>query len=355
MISIVIPVFNTPIERFKRCIDSILSNSYSDYQILIINDGSREDISSKYKELSKIDNRIRYIKTVNQGPALARNQGVDLADGEYVTFVDADDYICSHCLQQAQEMIEKYEPDIIIGLVHMNIAAQMIESRFKDQYDSILHIQSYEEKVKLIDHMIGYTSKKFEFEGSGYIGDGPVARVFKKELFHKIKFDEKPYWSEDTIWNIQFINSCKSIIVLESVWYVYDIYENSLTQGFRNHCPEEFAFRIKQEYDLLYNIFPDHMKGAYYRIWHDIFTLCKTFIFHPQNHQTYIQKYDTYLKAITQKEYILALKGVDYSFELSMKKRILKKFLKENMLYGPKILSFIILRIYCKKLGFVKE
>ena len=92
MISVIIPVYNTE-KYLRRCIDSVLASYYRDFEILLINDGSTDKSADICREYSLKDNRIKVFHQKNQGVSAARNQGINKAIGEWLIFVDSDDYI----------------------------------------------------------------------------------------------------------------------------------------------------------------------------------------------------------------------------------------------------------------------
>ena len=92
MISIIIPVYNTE-KYLRRCMDSILNSAYKDFEILLINDGSTDSSPAICEEYSRQDSRIKVIHQKNQGVSVARNTGLDYCQGEWIVFVDSDDFI----------------------------------------------------------------------------------------------------------------------------------------------------------------------------------------------------------------------------------------------------------------------
>lgn len=115
MISIIVPVYNAH-KTLRRCLDSILKQDFSDIQIIAINDGSSDDSLDILKEYAFIDKRIDVINQENQGVSVARNKGIVSAKGEYIMFVDSDDYIepqtCSSLLKYLKSDIQL----VIFGL-----------------------------------------------------------------------------------------------------------------------------------------------------------------------------------------------------------------------------------------------
>lgn len=345
MISIVIPVFNTSKDAFKKCLESILANKYSDYEIVVIDDGSESNNSVYYREIISQNNKIRYQKTINQGAALARNKGVELSHGEYIMFVDADDYITNECLEQASKAIELYSPDIIYGLVKKKF--DLSEKEFED-INSNMELLLDQNKTELACHIVGYKSDHFIYKSGGYIADGPVARCFRKSLFEEIKFDEKPYWNEDTIWNLRLLNDCENIVIVDNIWYIYLVNKNSFTQGYRNNCLQEFNYRVKQEYELAQNELSLYSQGIYYRIFNDIFLLGRTYLFHKKNKKSFKDKYIMFKNAIKSKEYLGTLRNVDFQCEKNVINKYIRKILKADMLYGKGLFAFMFCSFYCR-------
>ena len=91
-VSIIVPVYNTE-QYLKQCIDSITAQTLQDIEIIIVDDGSKEECARLCDELAKTDSRIKVIHKINEGVGFARNTGIAAARGEYVGFIDSDDYV----------------------------------------------------------------------------------------------------------------------------------------------------------------------------------------------------------------------------------------------------------------------
>lgn len=111
MVSIVIPIYNAE-KKLERCVDSILSQSYSDFELILINDGSRDGSSLICERLAKKDVRIRYFSKENSGASDTRNFGIKKARGKYITFTDADDWVEPYWLSTMVESIT--DVDLVI-------------------------------------------------------------------------------------------------------------------------------------------------------------------------------------------------------------------------------------------------
>ena len=145
--SIIVPVYN--VEKYiKKCLDSIINQSYKNFEVIIINDGSKdssEEIIKKYK-----DSRIKYYKQDNQGLSMARNNGVLKSNGDYLLFVDSDDYINKDLLKVLNESLDK-EYDLIRFQVDYDINGEKKSTRgtkdtitFTNGIDAFNEISSYE-------------------------------------------------------------------------------------------------------------------------------------------------------------------------------------------------------------------
>ena len=110
-ISIVVPVFN--VEKFlKKCIESIISQSFSNFEVLLVNDGSTDGSLDICLQYTKIDDRVKVINKKNGGLSDARNAGIKYATGKYICFIDSDDFIEKEYLQKLYKNIVKYNSDV---------------------------------------------------------------------------------------------------------------------------------------------------------------------------------------------------------------------------------------------------
>lgn len=119
MISVIVPVYNAE-STLRRCVDSILKQSYQSFEIILIDDGS-EDLSGRIcDDYGKKDDRIIAIHQNNQGVSVARNRGLDIAKGEFITFIDSDDYVESDYLMVLFSGMVSYGVDICMTSLLVN-------------------------------------------------------------------------------------------------------------------------------------------------------------------------------------------------------------------------------------------
>lgn len=232
-ISVIIPVYNVDIDRFKQCISSVLKQKYYNYEIVVIDDGSMEELSTEYNRVCDKEAKIRYFKTENRGVSAARNYGVKVARGEYITFVDSDDEILDIFLSEASEIIKNTNLSYIIG----GLAG---DGESYIQYNSIresdIHFVNAGSLSEFKKHMI---DEWIMFDSGGHINRGPVSRLIKREIALESPFNESISIGEDMLWNLHLLNMVTQCAYVERVWYIYHFNENSATHKKNNTIIQE--------------------------------------------------------------------------------------------------------------------
>lgn len=114
LVSIIVPVYNTE-EYIRQCLDSILNQTYQNFECLLINDGSSDNSSDICREYVAKDTRFRYFKKENGGVSSARNLGIELSEGDYTTFIDSDDWVDSDYLEVLYSAILEEQADIAVS------------------------------------------------------------------------------------------------------------------------------------------------------------------------------------------------------------------------------------------------
>lgn len=168
MISIIMPAYNAA-ETISESIDSVLQQSYSNWELLIINDCSSDNTVDIVKKYIKKDHRINLInKSKNEGVAFARNSGLDIAKGDYIAFLDSDDKWLPHKLEIQLDMINKYKVDIVFGSYY-----RFNEFGILNQVKIPKGIKTYADLLKgnFIGNLTGlYVFKKFQYLRQKKIG-----------------------------------------------------------------------------------------------------------------------------------------------------------------------------------------
>lgn len=189
-LSVIIPVFNTDSILFKKCLNSLIFKNNINYEIIVVDDGSKNKNSIIYKKIiNKIDNnRIKYFYKVNSGVSSTRNFGISKAQGKYIMFVDSDDYIDPSVIDIS--MLNGKNDIVVFDMVYTNYKKIKIYSDFNEN-DTI------SKKIVL---------QNFILYGSFH---SPCSKLYKREniLNNKILFDSEYMQGEDALFNLNYILS----------------------------------------------------------------------------------------------------------------------------------------------------
>lgn len=202
MISIIIPVYN--VENYlRRCLDSCLSQTYADIEIIAINDGSKDHSGIILDEYSQKDCRIKVIHKKNEGVFKARIVGLENMKGDYFCFLDSDDYLPNDCLKLLHDEFLNTDADIVFGnYVEFNDKNKITKKKFVTK--RIFSSQEYIKNI-LLDKL-----------PSNLWG-----KLYRKELFDN-KIEETTFkLGEDSALLIQFLIKCKKIVSVEKSVYNY--------------------------------------------------------------------------------------------------------------------------------------
>ena len=161
ILSIVVPVYNVE-QYLSRCIDSILNQTFTEFELILVNDGSTDNCPIICDEYAKRDSRIKVIHKQNGGLSDARNAGIDLARGKYISFIDSDDFIINTSYEKLLYQAEKNELDIITGnaieyYTQDNQSPKGIKSSFANEVMNGIDflVRSYIERAML--HCVQYS------------------------------------------------------------------------------------------------------------------------------------------------------------------------------------------------------
>lgn len=218
-VSIIVPVYN--VEKYlERCLNSLINQTYLNLEILLIDDGSKDNSLSICKEYEKKDLRIHVYHKDNEGLGLTRNYGIAKATGEYIIFIDSDDYIVVNAIEVLVQKAQETNADIVIANYYYKDIPQKVfipEQLYTG--DNIKNI--------LMVHMMGNAAHNFD--GLSCMACG---RLYKRSLFTKYGFkfpsERKMIW-EDLVFSINVYPICQSIYVSHFPIYYYCFNGNSLT------------------------------------------------------------------------------------------------------------------------------
>ncbi len=233
MISVIVPVYNAG-KYLVKCLDSIVEQSYTDLEILLVDDGS-SDNSGKICDLyAHKDGRVKVFHQENRGLSAARNRGLSRANGDYITFVDSDDYIELDTYEEVYKSIVSYDPDIVFFREKsVNLKGETIYIN-GDTPTGKVHIGNRKDALDLvIPRLI----------------NGVCDKVFRKELLCGLSFQEGFMYGEDYWFNLHALRNVERMVYIDQIKYSYVSNNDSVThKKFNRNSFDQIYFkdRIKE-------------------------------------------------------------------------------------------------------------
>lgn len=207
MISVIVPVYNVG-EYLARCVESILDQSFLDFELLLIDDGSTDDSLEICRSYASLDNRILVISKENEGVSVTRNLGISKANGEWITFIDSDDWVERDYLKTLNDRLRyNNKADwVTSGLIF----------RYKNGNDSV-------EKPEVTGCFDTHLQDEFFKIVTQRLVTSPVCKLYRKSLIedNKILFKAGLSYGEDRDFNLRYACCCNFVEITDYVGYNY--------------------------------------------------------------------------------------------------------------------------------------
>lgn len=229
LISIIVPIYNVS-KYLDRCMESLLKQTYTNIEIIMVDDGSPDDCGSKCDDYASRDRRIKVIHKQNAGLGMARNSGLDIANGKYVAFIDSDDYVNIEMIEKLYHRLQNTKADTCfcryynVTAEKTNILAPEIYKKNNYQQDEIKEI------------LLGMIGSLPEEPGDVEIGMSVWKGLYSLDIINKSKIrfqSERKYISEDIIFHIEYLQKAQKVVVEETPNYYYCDNGGSLTKSYK--------------------------------------------------------------------------------------------------------------------------
>jgi len=242
-ISVIIPVYNAQIFLHK-CINSILTQNFTDFELLLIDDGSQDDSGKICDEFEVKDRRIRVFHKINEGVSSSRNFGINKANGEWICFVDSDDWLDNGAFQEIISSIENKNVDLVIWGIKL-------------VYDK--HIKEIiVPTAGLFNTSTEVSELLIRSDIKGYFGS-PCTKLYSSSIIklNKLYFDNNLSLMEDCKFNYSYFKYISSVFAIPKSYYNYRLGHNSLSLS--NNYPDIFLelwrdyIQMRSEFYTSYN------------------------------------------------------------------------------------------------------
>lgn len=258
-ISIIVPVYKTQ-DYIDRCIKSILGQSYQDFELILVDDGSPDKAGIICDEYARKDDRIKVIHQNNSGQSVARNNALKVATGDYYCFIDSDDYVADDLLEMLYSLITKNDADISL-VNYKTFTGERAEAESKTTSDIVLYNNT--SMIKNI-HMV-----KDELYVVMW------GKLFKKELFDGIQFPEGRICEDLHVLYRIYDRAKTSVFSNEKLYYYYRGNVSSSTYSINKKFYDDVFWVLEQEIEYIDNRHPElsNYPRRTYMYW--IVDLCK--------------------------------------------------------------------------------
>jgi glycosyltransferase involved in cell wall biosynthesis len=214
-ISVIIPVYNAS-SFLDVCLHSVLNQTFRNIEVIAINDGSTDDSSLILDQWAQIDLRLKILQTTNRGVSFARNMGLTVATGEFIAFVDADDWMEPEMLEKFYEAVTSNDCDWAIcnATVIGEAPSASIRLKLKNEVITLTNDRS-----AFIQHLM-----QFKFDYANW------NKMFLSSIIQqqKLRFEENLFLWEDLLFNLQYLHYSNKVAVIEESLYNYRVQPNSL-------------------------------------------------------------------------------------------------------------------------------
>ena len=168
-LSIIIPVYNVE-KTLRRCVESVLRQSFQNFEMILVNDGSTDNSATMVDEIARTDNRISVIHQCNQGLSAARNTGIKAAKGEYITFIDSDDFIAQDTYKGVMKLLNAHPKYDIL------------------EFSVIEKYGSKAQHPLILDDCVYQNKQEYWLKGQAYRHTYAWNKIYRRELFADIEF-----------------------------------------------------------------------------------------------------------------------------------------------------------------------
>ena len=301
--SIIVPIYK--IEHYLRdCIESVLHQTYPDYELILVDDGSPDACPQICDEYAKKYSKIKVVHKNNGGLVSARKAGLAVAAGDYAVCLDGDDFLHEDCLNKVNAFILNFTPYVVCFCYTISSDKQQIPNPIYCPYYGFYSRSNIE---KYIFPILIHTRSEKRLP--------PVvwSKVFKMDLYRKYqnKVSSEISMGEDGACSYPLISNCNSMYIMEECLYYYRQIETSMTKVKKpldwDNYDKVFAL-YKKEIDIdKYNL----RKQLYRAITHNLFNLCKSQFYSGDSYKLVVGKIKT--RFLKHPEYDEAIKGSDFS------------------------------------------
>lgn len=224
-VSVIVPVYNAKL-YLRSCVDSLIAQTYPNIEIILVNDGSIDGSSEICDNYAGKDSRIKVVHKANGGVSSARNKGIDIAEGDYIMFVDADDYVSPTLCEKLTRGIDEKTDVVISGFIEDFGKGQQV--------------------IKVLDSIcrsVDDLKQNFDMYYRLPLLNSPFAKLYKRSLLKDIRFNSNVSMGEDFLFNLECYKRSNNIKFIPNADYYYNC--TNIGSATKKYKEEYFNYYIK--------------------------------------------------------------------------------------------------------------
>ncbi len=283
LVSIVVPVYNAA-QTLEKCVGSLTSQTFGNIEILLVNNGSTDDSLEVCKKIANKDSRIKVIDHYEKGVSTARNRGIDESSGDYIMFVDADDWIDANVCEVFANLNSKYNYDLFCFSAQYHKKKSTIKSfLFAGNVEQFSLVQKKELQIKIFAPQAPGVCYKTETRFLGSVW----GKFFRRNVLlnENIQFAKGVIISEDVLFNTLALDFFTNIGYSSDCFYHYELRDDSAQNRYRPNSEKYFLYviRLIQNWLVQTNKSQDYVDAASCLFVHYVFGVLKEDVFHKDN------------------------------------------------------------------------
>ena len=331
LISAIIPVYNSE-KYLEDCIRSLMNQTLKNIEMIFINDGSTDKSLDILRMYEKLDDRIIVINQDNNGPSSARNKGIRIARGEYLSFIDSDDWIKKNMYEDMYNRSQESSIDIIVSdMISYKSQKEQYYSRELNLEDGIYKYKEIHEKV---------IPKLFKDNSFNSMAN----KLFKNSIVKKnsLKLDEDIYYAEDWKFNVDFFRYTKSLVYINQAFYFYRRGHDSSSCKYNDNTFKQNAislYKNRKKYSMYFGI--DKYSGSF-----DLFQTANHCLLRELNRNdiNIKDKYQNIKNIIINEDLIEAINMLNTN-ELNIKQKLIYLLIKHKLILITYIYLFFKIKL----------
>lgn len=329
LVSVIVPVYNAA-RTLEKCVDSLTSQIFDDVEILLINNGSTDKSLDVCKEIAEKDSRIKVIDISEKGVSAARNKGIEFATGEFVTFVDADDWIDPDVCKLFADLNAKHNYDLFCYSAQYHKKGKITTTHL---FGKDIELLSQNQKEELQIKVFAPQAPIFDYKTNTRFAGSACGKFYKREILlnNNLRFATETIISEDVLFNTLSLDFFHKIGYTKQCFYYYEQSKGSAQNRYRPNSDKYFIFVVKKIQEWLQNTGKDQrfVDAANCLFVHYLFGILKEDLCHKDNRLSYAERKKAFKQVLSKGELWFPLVDVNNNF-FSFPERMLVWLLKKK-------------------------